>query len=80
MNTFRLGNISLSDFRRFLQHIGCKKISISGGHEKWKKEGGLRTIIIQTHLDPIPERVVRSNLKTLGLTRKDLEQFLLHHE
>lgn len=77
MNTFRLGNISLADFRRFLLHIGCVRVSTSGGHEKWKKAGCMRSIIVQTHLDPVPERVVRSNLETLGLTRKDLERFLL---
>lgn len=68
-----LSNISLKDFRAFLVYVGCVKISTRGGHEKWKKEGVLRSIIFQTHEDPIPRHVVYSNLRTLGLSREDFE-------
>lgn len=47
------------------------RISIEGGHEKWHKNGCLRPIIIQTHIDPIPEFIIKNNLRSLGLTRKD---------
>lgn len=68
-----LSNISLKDFRAFLIYVGCEKISTKGGHEKWKKKGLVRSIVFQTHEDPIPRHVVYSNLKTLELGREDFE-------
>jgi hypothetical protein len=76
MNTFRLSNIPLSVFREFLFDMGCERVSVEGGHEKWRKEGCLRSVILQTHIDPVPEFIVRSNLRTLGLTRKDIENWM----
>lgn len=37
MNTQKLSNVPLSDFRDFLEKVGCKKISTEGGHEKWTR-------------------------------------------
>lgn len=71
MNTFSLSNVSLPKFRRFLFEVGCTRVSVKGGHEKWKLAGCSRSIIIQTHIDPVPERVVRSALVDMGLTRQD---------
>ena len=71
MNTYKLSNISIAQFREFLFEIGCTRISIEGGHEKWHKNGCLRPIIIQTHIYPIPEFIIKNNLRSLGLTRKD---------
>ena len=71
MNTYKLSNISIAQFREFLFEIGCTRISIEGGHEKWHKNGCLRPIIIQTHIDPMPEFIIKNNLRSLGLTRKD---------
>ncbi len=76
MNTYKLGNISLRTFREFLEYCGCSLVSTEGGHEKWKKAGCLRSIILQSHIDPVPEFVVRSNLRTLALTRSDLTHWL----
>ena len=76
MNTYKLSNISISQFREFLFDIGCNRISVEGGHEKWHKAGCLRPVIIQTHIDPIPEFIVKNNLRSLGLTRKDFIEWL----
>lgn len=38
------------------------------------------TRIVQTHVDPVTEMAVRSNLHSLGLTRKDLEEWLLKNK
>lgn len=76
MNRYKLSNISISQFREFLFYVGCSRISIEGGHEKWHKEGCLRPIIIQTHIDPIPEFIVRNNLRSLGLTKSDFINWL----
>lgn len=76
MNTYKLSNISIAQFRKFLAEVGCEMISIEGGHEKWKKEGCLRSVIILTHIEPIPEFILKNNLRTLGLTRKDFVDWL----
>lgn len=63
--------------------MGCTKITEGtkgrGGHEKWSRDDLLRPITLQTHVDPVPEIIVKSNLRTLGLKRKDLEQWLLNN-
>ena len=71
MTTRKLSNIPLKDFRTFLKKIGCTCISIEGGHEKWTKQNLTRPIIIQSHIDPIPEFIVKNNLRNLGLTKED---------
>lgn len=84
MNTVKLSNISLEIFRTFLFEQGCtreeKGTKGRGGHEKWVRDNLLRPIILQTHIDPVPEIVVKSNLRTLGLTSKDLKDWILKHK
>jgi len=76
MNVQRLSNASLADYRLFLQKAGCSSTSIKGGHEKWTKRGLLRPIIVQTHVDPVPEFIIRNALRTLGLTKDDFFRIL----
>lgn len=40
----------------------------------------LRPVILQTHVDPVPERVIRSNLKTLGLTKEEFLSLYLTNQ
>lgn len=82
MNTVNLCNISLNDFRCFLTEQGCKKVKKGtsrgrGGHEKWVRKGLLRPITLQTHVDPVPEHIIRSSLRTLNVSRKDFEHWVL---
>lgn len=76
MNTQHLSNVSLADYRLFLQKAGCSPTSIKGGHEKWAKQGLLRPIIVQTHVDPVPEFVIKNALRILGLTKADFFRIL----
>jgi hypothetical protein len=71
-----LTNVSLSSFRGFLLHQGLKKIRTSGGHEVWCGKELTRPIVIQSHIDPIPIFVIKSNLRSMGLTLNDLRNFL----
>ena len=74
MSTRKLSNISLKEFRAFLNRQGLNLIKDSkgrGGHEKWSKSGMERPIIIQTHIDPIPEFIVKQVLRHLKMSRKD---------
>ena len=69
MSTKKLKNLTLRDIRSFLIFVGCVKDRTRGGHEAWRKPGLPRPIIIQTHVDPVPEHVVRSIIKDLGVSR-----------
>jgi hypothetical protein len=37
----------------------------------WTKEGLTRPITLQSHIDPVPERIVKQVLGLLGIDRKD---------
>jgi hypothetical protein len=71
-----LKNISLNSFRSFLIFHGLKKIRISGGHEIWSSQKLKRPVIIQSHINPIPEFIIRNNLRNMGLTKNDLLNYL----
>ena len=64
-------NISLALFRKFLLSVGCECVGTNGGHEKWRRDGLTRPIIIQTHIDPIPEFIVRNALRTLNVSMSE---------
>lgn len=64
-------NTSLATFRKFLFAVGCECVSTNGGHEKWKRDGLTRPIIVQTHIDPVPEFIVRNALRTLNISTND---------
>lgn len=77
MNTYRTSNITIADFRQFLADKGLTEVeSGNTGHEKWNKEGMLRPVVFQTHIDPIPEFIVHNNLRNMGLTASDLRAWL----
>ncbi len=73
-----LKNIDLRTFRAFLTYKGLKKIKTEGGHEKWSKQELLRPVILQTHIDPVPEFIIKNNLSTIGSNRKEFEEWLKH--
>lgn len=73
MSTEKLSNITLKDFRKFLKKQGLNLIKDSkgrGGHEKWSRFDLDRPITIQTHIDPVPEFIVKQILRHLNLNRK----------
>lgn len=74
-----LKNITLNEFREFLEYKGLKKIRTNSGHEIWSAKNLLRPVIIQTHIDPIPEFIVRNNLRVMGATKKELIDFFDNH-
>jgi hypothetical protein len=72
-------NVPLKKFRKFLEFHNAKIIRSNGGHEIWSKSNCTRPIVIQTHVDPIPIIVLKSNLSTMGLTKQDLLNWLLQN-
>ena len=68
MSTQKLSNISLKDFRKFLSNQGLNLIKDTkgrGGHEKWSRSDLDRPITLQTHIDPVPEFIVKQVLRHL---------------
>ena len=70
-----LKNIPLRLFREYLTYKGLKKIRTKGGHEVWSRKDLGRPIIIQSHIDPIPEFIIKNNLRTLNETADDFYEF-----
>lgn len=74
-----LSNISVRDFRKALAKLGLEQCRTMGGHEAWMKEGMSRPVIFQSHVNPIPEFVVRNNLRTVGITKEDFLALFEEH-
>lgn len=64
-------NLSLSRYRKFLKQIGCECVGINGGHEKWRKDGLLRPVIVQTHIDLVTPFVLKNALRELNISTAD---------
>ena len=78
MNTVRLSNISIAEFKAFLESKGCVRVDNGNeGHQKWERPGITRPIIFQTHIDPIPEFIVRNNLRNLEISRKEFADWYI---
>jgi predicted RNA binding protein YcfA (HicA-like mRNA interferase family) len=71
-----LRNVSLSLFRSFLEYKGLKVIRTSGGHEIWSRSDLGRPVVLQTHISPVPEFIVKQTLRHIGSTRQDFEYFV----
>jgi len=73
MSTRKMSNISVKEFRKFLENQGLKVIKDTrgrGGHEKWSKSGLERPVTIQTHIDPVPEFIIKQVLRYLRMDRE----------
>ena len=66
----KLSNISTHTYREVLLKLGCKKIGINSGHENWTRQDLHRPITFQTHIEPIPERIIRQCFIPLGIDKK----------
>jgi len=68
-------NVPLKDFIRFLESKGCKMIRHHKGHYIFSHRNCTRPIILQDHIDPVPLVVIKSNLRMLELTLKEVREF-----
>ena len=76
MSTKHLRNVPLKLFREFLIEKGCICNRANGGHEHWSRTDLKRPITIQTHIDPIPEFIIKNALVQLGLSKKDFTDWI----
>ena len=58
MNTYKVSNVPLIDFRKFLVKMGAKQIRSSGGHFIYSYYKINRPIVLQSHIDPVPQFIV----------------------
>ena len=72
----KLKNISIKIFRHYLRHCGLKHIRTKGSHEIWSAKNLTRPVVLQTHVDPIPEFIIKNNLRTIGKSEEHLLEFL----
>lgn len=73
---FQPGNCDLNTLRAILTNQGCKKIRTNGGHEIWSRKDLLRPITFQNHIDPVPLFIMLQIMRTLNLSRKDVDKIL----
>jgi hypothetical protein len=71
-----LKNISISQYESFLELTGCKYLRTKGGHFIYSRADCLRPIVFQSHIDPVPERIISSNNKTLGYSKSEFFEIL----
>ena len=76
MGQHPLKNIPLKTFRDFLFHMGLNTLRTEGGHEIWGREDLNRPVVIQTHVDPVPEFIVKNILRTINASKEDYINFL----
>ena len=70
MNTYKISNIPLRKYKRFLIEMGLTHERTKGGHESWHKEGLGRNVTLPSHIDTVKPSVIEENNETLGLTKK----------
>jgi hypothetical protein len=67
----KITNISLSNYRLFLELMGCFYLRSKGGHEHWHREDLARPLTFQTHIDPIPAFIIKQHLRYLKVSTQD---------
>lgn len=70
-----ISNQSWKVFVKFIEMHGCALDRIKGDHHVYIKKGIARPLVIPIR-NPLPEFIVRNNLKILGLTVSDYKNFL----
>ena len=73
MSTYKLSNIPVKKLRLFLIKEGFRQSKINrgkGGHEKWVKDGLKRPEIYQSHIDPVPEFIMKQILRHIEIDKK----------
>ena len=76
MSTRHLKNVSISQFESFLELAHCKFIKNEKGHCKYTRADLNRPIIFQNHINPIPEFIVKNNLRLFPYSKDDFFDIL----
>ena len=76
MSTQKLNNITIAKFEAFLELTQCNYIETNSGHIKYTRCDLRRPIIFQSHINPVPEFILKNNLRVLGYSKKDFFEIL----
>jgi hypothetical protein len=76
MATNPLKNVALKNCRKFLLSVGCEIKRTTGGHEHWTRADLLRPITIQTHIDPVPERIMKQIINALSIDKDEFSDLI----
>jgi len=79
MTSLSLKNISVKTYKKYLEFLGCKCTRKNGGHEIYTKKYLLRPIVVQSHITPVPEFIIKNGLKQLGVSREDFHKWLTNN-
>lgn len=71
MSIRHLRNISISQFESFLELVHCKFIKNEKGQCKYTRAHLNRPIIFQNHIDPIPEFIIKNNLRLFPYSKDE---------
>ena len=63
------GGVGWKRFEKFVLSEGCQFKGVEGDHNKYKKPGLARPIIIPRY-KRIPDFIIHNNLRILGVTKK----------
>ena len=63
------------DFDKFLRYVGCEYIRQKGSHRIYRRAGLIRPIVLPAKRS-ISITVIKSNLKTLGISLEDFFQIM----
>lgn len=64
-----VGKVDWKRFEKFLLKIGCTFKSRESSHNKYKKPGLARPIIVPRYKS-LPDFIILNNLRTLGVSRE----------
>ena len=68
-------NITNKQFQKFLLYIGCSLKRSRGDHFVYVRSGLIRPIILPND-NPVPQFIIKNNLRLLGLTWEDFFSIL----
>ena len=68
--------ISIKCWEKFLTSQNCHFVRIRGSHHNWKCPNCSRTIIFRGSKKEIPRFHINTNLKTMGISIKDFNEWI----
>lgn len=71
----RITPVHWRDLERVFLSAGFRFARQEGSHRSYVKDGVLRPVVIPAH-DEVPVSIIRTNLKTAGLSRDDYFRLL----
>lgn len=68
--------VSADEFRKACQKLGCRISRQKGSHLLMTRPDLNRPVVIPIHKGDLSQDVIHSNLRTLGITWKEFQEYL----